>query len=211
MGEDMFNHFGADLDGRGFPHFAYARRDPGGIPQLWHLWWTGQGWKSSIASDYKTRFPWTQAQQYGKASTALSRPSLAVSPSGKAILISRSRERDNSLEFFVSQDSNYTMWKKTTIFDGSLGGWEPQWDLPLWREKGRLDFLAAGITDRAFQDQAPGWGRSLKHFIHLLRQPLKSRDPFSGYYSTDDSVRQLSIDPRLQENEGYLLEVEIPR
>lgn len=215
MGVDFFNHYGSDFDAQGRPHFVYTRRDGDGIPQQWHLRQERGRWCSSVVSDYKSRFSWTHPQQDGLASTYLARPSVLIGKGGEVWVLSRSHERGDRLEVFVAGPGPSGPVKPWVAFDGSLGGWEPQVDLDRWHEQGLMDLLVVGVTDKALIGQPEfsawaGFKRWLKGLFPLRGggAPRLSDHPVSDYYSRVWDVEPRPLDPRLKDNEGFILEID---
>ena len=223
IGEGMFNHFGSDYDSSGNPHFVYTRwnNQEDKVIQQWHLYWNGTTWNSNIVTNYQKKVNWNRLQQIGKASTYVTRPSIVVAGDNTALVLSRTVENDNKIELYFSNGSNYNHWNKQIIFNGSMGGWEPQMDLDLWHEKNLLQLIILGITDKAVeQDFSVNFQEYnivkvkivtlLKKFgLWRLYSKIKGRTMRSSdFYSPNFDIKTHKIDRSIKEDTGYILEVD---
>ncbi len=220
MGEDFFNHYGSDYDSKGNPHFVYTKRDNKSYVQQWHLYFNGERWVNNQVTDYKQKIEWTNPQQSGRASTDITRPSLLVSKDNHAIVISRSKEYNNIIEFYLS-DKSYDNWTRIVVYNGSVGGWEPQADMDLWHSSEKINLLLIGITDEAIKND---WENTSiasnvknnkfssllsffkKIFLGLFRNIIEKKS--DDYYSKITKVNILDIDSNLKKNTGYILEID---
>jgi hypothetical protein len=224
MGESFFNHFGSDFDSRDNPHFTYTRWDNSyeKIPQQWHLYWNGTHWRKSIATHYSSRFKWTRPQRSGRASTYLTRPTIVIAKDDTAIIVSRSNECNNIIELFVSDKANYNSWKRLIAYNGSVGGWEPQVDLDLWHSFNKLDLLLLSVTDKAIAEyyshksypetsRFKSFKKGVKNLLQSFKLNKHKSKQHSGkisYSGESYNVKILPIDARLDENTGYILEID---
>jgi len=221
-GESFFNHFGADHDGSGNPHFVYTRWGDADsrIPQQWHLHKNGNEWESGIITNYRTLWKWTIFQQDGYASTYVSRPSVAVKKDGTALVLSRTREFSNIIELYMSRAGNYRSWTRNVILNQPAGGWEAQYDSDLWHDRQVLNILAAGITDKTVRAVSPrwyfreAWNKTKKAWKYLLALGEKmlygkitGKPDRVYFYSGDYSLPVQNIGPLFKNNTGYILEV----
>ena len=215
MGQDFFNHYGADYDASGQPQFTYTRWNNAQkrVPQQWHLHRTGKGWQSDIVTDYREHFSWTALQQQGLASTYLSRPSMVVdTKTDTAIVISRSRENANQVELYLSGSGDYAKWRQQIVYPGSTGGWEPQLDLDLWHRTSRLQMILAGITDDMIVTYADQTAKPLdrepvpnvKKWSSHVQKPGRNTAP--DYYAPYKKPERFSVDAIFSEDAAYLLE-----
>ncbi|GEM_PF-2578006 len=199
-GEDFFNHYGADHDAEGRPHFTYTRwGDPQTrVAQQWHLFWDGREWKNRQVTRYTHPVRWTQAQQHGLAGTEVTRPSIVVGADGTAIVISRGAQSGHRIELYLTKAPYDGPWKEVFAYPGSVGGWEPQMDLDLWHETGKLDLLLLAVTDRAV------------HEDHKRRKPQKMplRRKVRNFLLGDPDAKIWKTDAALKEDTGYLLEID---
>lgn len=196
--EGFFNHYGSYVDNSGRPHFVYSRwENPDSkVSQQWHLYRDRGSWHKARITDYGHRVEWTRAQQRGRASTYMARPSIVVADDGTAVVLSRSRELGDHVEIYLSEDPAYRSWQKRTAFDGSVGGWEPQMDLDRWRQSQRLDVLIVGVTDSDVYRGLSGNRKKKPWYRRLFDR------------ESDDAIEILAVDERLKENIGYLLEID---
>lgn len=221
IGEDFFNHFGSAVDSEGRPFIVYTRRDDEKVAQQWLTRWDGTNWKTTQVTSYKRKINWTRQQQNGHASTDIARPSLLLTPDGRALVFSRTKEFANEIGLYVSKSPQYDQWARIRLFRGSTGGWEPQFDMSLWLDEGIISLLLLGITDKAVYeaydiDSKPHtfvntlrttW-RNITRLVTTLWQKATLGE-VSGidYYSDDTQVDILSVDPLLDDNTGYILEL----
>lgn len=222
IGEDYFNHFGSATDRTGRPYIVYTKRDDeSGVAQQWLTHWNGHGWKTNKVTDYKQEIAWTRQQQNGHSSTDLVRPSLLIAPDGRTLVFSRTKEFSNRIKLYISGPQNYITWRPVTLFDGPVGGWEPQFDPDRWDAEGVISLLLVGVTDRAvyeaFDEDSEPWtlGRQLqksghdlqRFFTALWQKATKGEVEGIDYYSDDTQVDILPVDRRLSHDTGYLMEI----
>jgi hypothetical protein len=224
MGEDFFNHYGSDYDSKGNPHFVYTKRDPKTkIAQQWHLYFNGSDWINNKVTEYSKKIQWTNPQQNGRASTSLTRPSIIIAEDDSALVISRTKENNNVIEFYISNLTDYNKWERTIIYNNSLGGWEPQIDLDYWHSSNKINLVLLGITDEAikqdWEENKPkkSFLNSIKNIIRkiLRKKYISSKNHKSltksnnlGYYSNIKEVEILETDSSLKKDTGYILELD---
>lgn len=208
IGESFFNHYGADYDMKMNPHYVYYRWDKDKITQLWHLYFNGNKWVSSMISSYHKKIRWTRTQINGLASTDIARPEILIASDGRAIVISRSIHYNNRLEIYIS-DSEYSKWYLYVLNVGNLGGWEPQVDKKLFKNTERLQLLLNVITDKAIFERY-NIQLSEKQLLILRKYIQGNKDIKYPDYSILGAIKQSYFDIHnelMKGNTGYLAEI----
>jgi len=141
-GSELINQTSMSADTHGRPYIATYFRPPAQlVPQYHIIHHDGERWRASQVTRRTTPF---SLSGQGTRRIPISRPQILVRSAGtrvEAFLIFRDSERGNRVSMVVCRDIRDGVWRIRDLTKGSVGMWEPTYDLSVWNKKKELHLL----------------------------------------------------------------------
>ncbi len=143
----LINQTSMFADAKGHPFIATYFKDAGLTVPQYHIIYNKRGkWETSNLNFRRTAF---SLSGVGTKHIPVSRPQIIAWPNGKAMsaaLIFRDEELGDRISMATTPDITSGKWLVKTLFDQSMGAWEPTYDTELWKAKGILDLFLQKAT-----------------------------------------------------------------
>jgi hypothetical protein len=145
LGSNMINQTSMAIDHSGQPHIVFYANDSYGVPQYYHIYWSGKEWKKTCLSNRKTSF---SLSGRGTLSLPISRPALLIDRSNQAVVIFRGDLTQDRLALLTLRAPNYELQKSSITFltKNSLGQSEPVIDFQRWQSSNILSMLVQAVS-----------------------------------------------------------------
>ena len=150
MNRDLINQCAMVVDSRGNPVIAmYWRPEEEEVPQFHLVWHDGDAWHTSRVTERETPF---RLAGGGTRRIPISRPKLALDDEDRVYMIYRDEERGSRITVAISEDAERREWRHRDLSSGSVGQWEPNYDVRLWERDRELHLFKQFVG----QGQAEG-------------------------------------------------------
>lgn len=204
-GYGLINQTGAAVDSSGCPHAAWwlfkTEDNASGVLELHHIWWDGDEWRNDVV-----------AEMSGQPGPILGtpRPHVVCPPEGGAFIMWRNARAGDGLHLIdVSGDLG-----SFSVFNGDLGGFEPNYDVDAVREHGILRVLVCpqyrdtvnGVGDERWNTM---WGGILTVDLAQIKpiaaghvgvptiSTVTSSASAPGTINTDETLKERNLPPAL--------------
>jgi hypothetical protein len=141
-GSELINQTSMCADADGRPYIATYFRPPGQvIPQYHIIYHDGERWRASQVTRRTTPF---SLSGQGTRRIPISRPQILVRSAAtrvEAYMVFRDSERDNRVSVAVCRDIRSAVCLVRDLTEGSVGMWEPTYDLAVWNSKKQLHLM----------------------------------------------------------------------
>jgi len=142
---ELINQTSMYADKKGTPYIVSYWRGAGNVPQFHVLYKKGKKWKHEDAAFRQTNFSLSGG---GTKQIPISRPQIMVAENGRKqvmYLLFRDAERNDKVTLAAAPLRKHLRWKIVDVSDETVGSWEPNYDIELWKKTGRLDILVQQV------------------------------------------------------------------
>ncbi len=154
---ELINQTSMVADHFGNPFIAGYWREQGSMVPQYHVVYHLDGkWITANLNFRKTPF---SLKGMGTKQIPISRPQIITWKNGRntaVAVIFRDVERANKVSMAISHHIEQPSWNITDLTIGSVGDWEPTYDIQLWKKKNRLDLFVQQV------EQVDGEGKANK-------------------------------------------------
>lgn len=145
-GSELINQTSMCADSDGRPYIATYWRPPGTkVPQYHLIYHDGKQWRTSQVTRRTTPF---SLGGRGTRRIPISRPQIVVNSTGsrsEVVMIFRDSERGARISVAVCADLRRGAWAINDLTEGSVGMWEPTYDLVVWNKKKELHLFVQTV------------------------------------------------------------------
>lgn len=128
---ELINTTAMAVNSKGHPIICTYWRPEGDVTPQFHLvFHDGKKWHVRQITQRKTPF---SLRHIGGKPIQISRPKVLVDSRDKVYVIFRDMERGNGVSVATSQAPTYAKWLIKDLTGVSLGSWEPNYDVAVWR------------------------------------------------------------------------------
>ncbi|MGY5354115.1 BNR repeat-containing protein [Wenyingzhuangia sp. IMCC45467] len=141
----LINQTAMTTDDDGNPYIATYWADDK-TPQFQIIYLENQAWKKTNTGFRQTSFVLGGG---GTKSIPISRPDILINQTGQKTLVSilfRDLERGNKISMAFSDLKNNQPWKVVDLSNESVGQWEPNYDISLWKNKNKLHVFMQNVV-----------------------------------------------------------------
>lgn len=134
------------------------------IPQYQIVYLEKGNWKKINTGFRKTPFSLGGG---GTKQIPISRPDLLIDDRGSSSLLYvlfRDEERGNKISLAYGEVTAQSNWKTVDLTDATVGQWEPNYDISLWKKKNKLHIFSQNVT----QIDGEGLAKTAPTMIRIL-------------------------------------------